>query len=210
MKDAILYHMSLDEFDSVPLTDPSIPLPTSDRDITPDESSVSTSSTTTTAVTNNISTPQAPILRCIDKASSSLPSRITLSEDFIRASMGFRCIDTIKRNLPALYQDTITLDSLPQDAVLDSGDFATMKKTPRNTSPVPRPNSFGDVIHCDIIFGPEVALANVHYGLLFTDRFSRMTYILPLQNLNSDIIKQLDCFFAQLGFVPRRLISDFD
>ena len=66
------------------------------------------------------------------------------------------------------------------------------------------------MIHFDIIFGPEVALANVHYGLLFTDRFSRMMYVLPLQNLNSDIIKQLDHFFAQLGFVPCRLISDFD
>ncbi len=42
------------------------------------------------------------------------------------------------------------------------------------------------------------------------DRFSRMTYIFPLQNLNHDIIRQLDSFFAQLGFVPKRLISDFD
>jgi hypothetical protein len=37
-----------------------------------------------------------------------------------------------------------------------------------------------------------------------------MTYIFPLQNLNHDIIRQLDSFFAQLGFVPKRLISDFD
>jgi len=62
----------------------------------------------------------------------------------------------------------------------------------------------------DIVFGPEVALANVHYGLLFTDRFSRMTYLYPLQNLTSDIPKQLDAFFAHLGFLPKRLISDFD
>jgi hypothetical protein len=110
--------------------------------------------------------------------------------------MGFHQIDTIKRNLSALYKDTIAIDSLPPDAVLDPGDFATIKKTPRNATPVSRPNSFGDVIHCDIIFGPEVVLANVHYGLLFTDCFSRMTYIFPLQNLNADIIKQLDHFFA--------------
>jgi len=62
----------------------------------------------------------------------------------------------------------------------------------------------------DIVFGPEVALANVHYGLLFTDRFSRMTSLYPLQNLTSDIPKQLDAFFAHLGFLPKRLISDFD
>jgi hypothetical protein len=96
------------------------------------------------------------------------------------------------------------------DAVLDKGDFATLRKTPRNTTPVPRPLSFGDVVHMDIVFGPEVALANVHYGLLFTDRFSHMTYLYPLQNLTSDIIKQLDAFFAHLGFLPKRLITDFD
>jgi hypothetical protein len=62
----------------------------------------------------------------------------------------------------------------------------------------------------DIVFGPEVALANTHYGLLFADRFSWMTYIYLLQNLTSDIVRQLDCYFAHLGFQPKRLISDFD
>jgi hypothetical protein len=56
----------------------------------------------------------------------------------------------------------------------------------------------------DIVFGPEVTLANVHYGLLFTDRFSHMTYLYPLQNLTSDIIKQLDAVFAHFGFLPKR------
>jgi ABC-type iron transport system FetAB ATPase subunit len=37
-----------------------------------------------------------------------------------------------------------------------------------------------------------------------------MTYIYPLQNLSSDIKKQLAAFFAHLGFVPKCLISDFD
>ncbi|MFN9981695.1 MAG: hypothetical protein ACK53Y_17345, partial [bacterium] len=124
--------------------------------------------------------------------------------------MGFRRVDTLKRQLSTLYQDTIQLDQSPCDAILDPGDFATLQKTPRNTTPVPRPTSFGDIMHVDIVFGPEVALANVHYGLIVTDRFSRMTYMYPLQNLNQDIIKQLDNFFAQLGFVPRRLLTDFD
>jgi len=35
-------------------------------------------------------------------------------------------------------------------------------------------------MHMDIVFGPEVAISNIHYALLFTDRFSRMTYIYPL------------------------------
>jgi hypothetical protein len=66
------------------------------------------------------------------------------------------------------------------------------------------------VFHIDIVFGPEVAIGNVHYGLLFTDRFSRMTYIYPLKNLTSDIKKQMETFFSHIGIIPKRIISDFD
>jgi hypothetical protein len=127
---------------------------------------------------------------------------MTYTEDFIRASVGFRRIDMIKSHLSDLYQSTVSIDSLPPDAVLDPGDFSTMKKSARNTNPVPRPDNFGDVMHMDIVFGPGVALGNIHYGLLFTDRYSRMTYLYPLQNLSSDIPRQLEMFFAHLGFCP--------
>jgi hypothetical protein len=125
-----------------------------------------------------------------------------LTEDLIRASVGFRRIDSIKRHLSTLYQDTISLDSFPPDSVLDMGDLASIRKSTRNTTPVPRPLHFGDVIHMDIVFGTDVSIGNIHYGLLFTDRYSRMTYIYPLQNLSSDIKKQLDAFIAHLGFYP--------
>jgi hypothetical protein len=59
-------------------------------------------------------------------------------------------------------------------------------------------------------FGPDIAIGNVHYGLLFTDRFSKMTYLYPLQNVTSDIKKQMEAFFAHIGCVPRQLISGFD
>jgi hypothetical protein len=150
------------------------------------------------------------ILRCVDKPSSSLPSRITFSEDYLRASVRFCRIDTMKKCFPTLYQYAINLDNMPADAVSDMGDLATLRKTARNTSPVPRPERFRDIIHMDIVFGPSISLGNVHYGLLFTDRYSRMTYIYPLQNLSTDIRKQLEAFFAHLGFNPRRLITVFD
>jgi hypothetical protein len=51
-----------------------------------------------------------------------------------------------------LYQDTISLVLSRPDAVLDMGDLATLKKSPRNTHPVPWPENFGDVIHMDIVF----------------------------------------------------------
>jgi hypothetical protein len=65
-------------------------------------------------------------------------------------------------------------------------------------------------MHLDIVFGPEVAIGDVHYALLFSDSYSRMNYVYPLHNLTSDIPKQLQAFFAHLGFMPTRLISDFD
>jgi len=156
------------------------------------------------------STVNVPILQCVDKPSTSLPSRLTFTEDFLRSSVGFRRIDTIKSHLDTLYQDTIRLDSLPPDAVLDPGNLCNVRKSRQNTIPVCRPQGFGDVFHMDIVFGPDIALGNVHHGLLFTDRFSRMTYVYPLQNLTSDIRKQLETFFAHLGCLPKRLITDFD
>jgi len=125
------------------------------------------------------------------------------TEDIIHASVGFCRIDTIKNHLSDLYQPTISLDHLPEDAILDAGDVATLHKAPRNTTPVPRPLSFIDVVHMDIFFGPKVALGNIHYGLLFTDRFSRMTYIHPLQNLTTDIKKQMESFLLTWVFLQK-------
>ena len=152
----------------------------------------------------------SPIIRSVDKPSSSLPRMITFSEDLLRASVGFRRVDSLKQYLPELYQHTIRLDSLPADAVLDEGNFASLRKKNRNTVPIKRPSAFGDVVHMDIVFGPEISVGNIHYGLLFSDRYSRMTYIYPLQNLTSDIPKQMSAFFAHIGITPKRLLTDFD
>jgi len=141
-----------------------------------------------------------PIIRSVDKPSSSLPKQLSMSEDYLRSCVGFRRINTLKKHMKTLYQPSVKLDSMPPDAILDPGYFATSKKKDRNTTPVPRPSHFGDVIHLDIVFGPEISIGNVHYGLLCVDRFSRMTYMYPLQNLTSDIQKQLESFFCTLGY----------
>jgi len=154
--------------------------------------------------------PFIPIIRSVDKVSSSMPNTISMTEDYLRSCVGFRRIDTLKKHLKTLYQPTITMDNTPPDAILDPGYLATLRKKDRNTSPVMRPARFGDVIHLDIVFGPDIAVGNVHYGLICVDRFSRMTYMYPLQNLTSDIQKQLESFFAHLGMIPKRIISDFD
>ena len=100
----------------------------------------------------------APILRCVDKTSTSLPSRLTFTEDFLCSSVGFQRIDPIKSHLATLYQDTVMLDSLPPDAVLNPGDLCNTRKSRRNTTLVCRPQGFGDVIHMVIVFGPDIAL----------------------------------------------------
>jgi hypothetical protein len=83
-----------------------------------------------------VSSVHGPITHSVDKVPSSTPKTVSLSEDFIRASVRFRQIDTLKRNFSQLYQDTVKLDNTPRDAVLDSGDFATMQKKDQNTHPV--------------------------------------------------------------------------
>jgi hypothetical protein len=71
----------------------------------------------------------------------------------------------VKKHFSTLYKDTLKLDDTPLDAILDPGDLATLHKKARNTTPTPRPAHFGDVMHMDIVFGPEVAIGNVHFGL---------------------------------------------
>jgi hypothetical protein len=151
-----------------------------------------------------------PIIRSVDKVSSSLPKHITMNEDHLRSCVGFRRVESIKKNLKNLYQPTISLDNTPADAILDPGFFASVRKKDRNTTPVARPDRFGDVIHLDIVFGPEISVGNIHYGLLCIDRYSRMSYMYPLQNLTGDIQKQLEYFFSHIGMIPKRIITDFD
>ena len=150
------------------------------------------------------------IVRSVDKVSSSLPNKMLMSEDYIKSSVGFRRIDTLRKHFSSLYSDNVVFDNTPPDAFIDAGELATMRKKDRNTIPVTRPLHFADVFHMDIVFGPEISIGNIHYGLLFTDRFSRMTYLYPLQNLTTDIKKKMETFFAHIGCVPKRLVSDFD
>jgi hypothetical protein len=160
-----------------------------------DNSSLDMNSSNTNSSSDTIHT---PLVRAVDKPSTSLPETIMMTEDFIRACVGFCRIDTLKNQFSNLYLNTIRFDKTPEVAVLDQGLLATMRKSDRNTTPVPRPSHFGEVMHMDIVFEPEISVGNIHYGLLFTDCYSRMTYGYPLHNLATDIPKQLESFFAHI------------
>jgi hypothetical protein len=82
-----------------------------------------------TSFTTQSSSPlHVPIIRSVDKPSSSLPKNISMTEDYLRACVGFRRVDTLCKHFKTLNQDTVTFDSMPADAVLDSGCLATIWK----------------------------------------------------------------------------------
>jgi len=79
--------------------------------------------------TNLSSCTVRPLIICsIDKPSLSLPRTVTVSEDYLRASVSFRKVDCMRQHFKDLYQDTVRIDNLPADAVLDPGDYATLHK----------------------------------------------------------------------------------
>ncbi len=86
------------------------------------------------------------------------------------------------------------------------GDLATLKKSPRSTHPVLQPENFGDLIHMDNVFGTDISIGNVHYGFLFTDWYSHITCIHPLQKSDIGYSETNRCIFCSSWF----LIKTFD
>jgi hypothetical protein len=111
-------------------------------------SSLNDADTTSTHLTDSsLPDKYIPIVRSVDKTSSSLPKTMMMTEDFIPSCVGFRRVDTLKKQFKNLYQDTVSIDNTPPDAILDSGCYASMCKKDRNTIDVARPKRFGDVFH---------------------------------------------------------------
>jgi len=84
---------SLDTIDTA--SSSSLPLKPSSQQVSTSDTNLSSNSV------------YSPIIRSVDKPSSSLPHIITLSDDYLRASVGFRWTDSIHKDFSALYQDTV-------------------------------------------------------------------------------------------------------
>jgi len=95
--------------------------------ITSDDDTIITSNLSDSLNTTD-SPEHIPITRAVDKPSSSLPSVMKFSEDYIQSCVGFRRIDTMKRHFKTLYHDSVTLDNTPSDAILDPGFFSNYEK----------------------------------------------------------------------------------
>jgi hypothetical protein len=125
---------SLQEFDSGPVTDDldNITFITS-TDISSDPIVAELSSDLMdTNLSANVINPL--VVRSVDKASSSLASKVSITQDYIHACTGFRKIDTVCKHFSELYQDTVKIHNTPPDAVLDDGLLSTMQKKARNTT----------------------------------------------------------------------------
>ena len=107
-------------------------------------------------------------------------------------------------------QPTFSISTKDLEPLVDIGTTATIDKNNKNTSPLPLPNQFGQVMHMDILFGSRTAIAGIKYALFIVDRATRQKFILPLTNLKNDILDQLKQFCQELGFVPKRFLSDCD
>ena len=80
------------------------------------------------------------------------------------------------------------------------GEMATMPKQSRITTPLQRPERFGDTVHFDIVYGSGTAIGGHRYALWFVDRRSKHIKEYPLKSLASDdILKALRLFRRDMG-----------
>ena len=101
-QESILQHQVLDMTNSTTFLPESSDLSADILDSSLSDSSVQNNSgglTQPDSLPNNSSPVLVPILQCVDKVSSHLPSQITFTEGFIRVSVGYCRIDTIKSQL---------------------------------------------------------------------------------------------------------------
>ena len=141
---------------------------------------------------------------------SSRAKETSYTFDQLRRSFGFRNISKILPIIKATCKNNFHISTLDEEPIQDLGVTATVDKSKRNTTPIPLPEQFGDVIHMDIVFGSKSAINGIKYGLFLVDRATRYKTILPLKNLTTDILFQLQKFCQELGFVPKHFISDCD
>ena len=137
-------------------------------------------STTAPLVTLELTPRTATILRSVDRPSPNLATNKTVSIDELRASTGFLASSTLKPLVDhmSLFQPNFNISTDPPDPTFSLGSVAKINKSSRHTTPIPRPEQFGDVIHCDIVFGSKAAFGGITHALFLVDRHSRCKFIL--------------------------------
>ena len=85
-------------------------------------------------------------------------------------------------------------------------------KPPTPKIPSPHPSKHhGNVIHCDIGFGPTTPHNWVNYCILFADKATCINIIKPLKTLkNNSLLIAFQKIINQLGVTPKLIHTDFD
>ena len=151
-----------------------------------------------------------PRLRIFDHPLSSWSKETSFTYDQLRRSFGFRNISKLLPVLRETCEPNFHISTFDAGTIVDIGTTATVDKSKRNTAGVPLPSSFGDAMQVDIIFGSRTSINSIKYSLFIADRATRYKTILPLENFTADILFQLQKFCKEIGFVPRKFISDCD
>ena len=87
-------------------------------------------------------------------------------------------------------QPTISFDTSAHDTPLELGDVANIKKSRRNTTPIPRLPAFLVVVHCEISYGDSKAVGGARFCLMLVDWATRYCWIYALKSLCHENIKK--------------------
>ena len=109
-------------------------------------------------------------------------------------------------------QPTLKVNDLCQYPMQDPVEIATMPKNCRKTTPLQRPELFGDVFHFDIVYGSGTAIGGYRYSLWFVDRRSNNIEKYPLKYLASNELFKVLLLFRRYmdGRYPDKIIGDHD
>ena len=151
-----------------------------------------------------------PHIRTTDKPQPVAHADKTINVDELRKLIGFRNTDSIIPHLHECFQPNFHLSKLDREPVLNLGEVATIDKTKISKTPVPLPKHFGDVMHADIGYGCTAGIAGVKYALFIVDRATRHKYIYPIKSLEHDIVPAFQKLVRDMGFAPKKIITDFD
>ena len=150
-----------------------------------------------------------PRLRPVDTVLQSTPSTVKLTDSDLRKGFGFRNTVTLANTIRDFTAKTFSLTTSDSPDIIDIGKIATIDKSKRTTTPLTLPNSFGDVVHCDILYGSTTSLKGFRYALFLIDKATRFKFVYGIKSL-TDVLPTFKRFCADIGTVPRELRTDFD
>ena len=156
-------------------------------------------------------TPQSTNLRVrpVDTILQGTPTKVNLTDTDLRQGFGFRNTVTIANKLHTFTAKTFSLSTADSPDIIDIGDIATIDKNKRTTTPLTLPQSFGDVVHCDILYGSNTAIKGFRYALFLIDKATRFKFVYGLRSL-TNVLPVFKRFCADIGTVPKELRTDFD